>query len=483
MRRALVFVIPAVTVVTVASAQSSRTPLARGTWAITGATVIPMTTDTVLRDATVLVRDGRIAEIGPSRSVRVPGGARRIDGRGRFVIPGLSDMHAHLYSDGETPDSAAPYELGVMLANGITMTRFMMGTPEQLALRADVIAGRVLGPQLWLASPEFAGRRYGGADFHGFAVTTPEEARAAVNTAADAGYDFIKITLFMQRAPYDALVEEAARRRIPVVGHVSSEVGAPRAMEAGQQLEHLDNFVEQVLHDSAASRPSLSDRGVFMPARWPTIELVDDAKVERFAGQVARAGAWVTPTQNVFTKAFGIGQTDEEMRGRPDWQMIPQHVRAPYLNARTRYWSTAAAERHRLRWVQVRSRLIGAIADSGGAGRILAGSDTPEWFYVYGFALHYELESLVSAGLTPWQALAAATRNPAAFVGSTEFGTLERGKRADLLLLSGNPLEDIRHTRRIELVSIGGRVLERPELERMIAAGSRAIEGAAPASP
>ncbi len=118
-----------------ARGQGSRGALTPGTFAITDVTVIPMTRDTVLRDATVVVRDGRIAAVGASRDVKVPEGARRIDGRGKYVIPGLTDMHAHLYSDGEVPDSLARYELGVMVANGVTATRFMIGTPEHFTLR------------------------------------------------------------------------------------------------------------------------------------------------------------------------------------------------------------------------------------------------------------------------------------------------------------------------------------------------------------
>src|SRR5688572_6829790 len=131
-------VIAAVSAATELDAQrptsGSRGALARGTFAITNVSVIPMTRDTVLTDATILVRDGRIVSVGPARSAHVPNGARRIDGRGKFAIPGLADMHTHLFSDADVPDSIAPYELGLMVANGITATRFMMGTPEQLTL-------------------------------------------------------------------------------------------------------------------------------------------------------------------------------------------------------------------------------------------------------------------------------------------------------------------------------------------------------------
>ncbi len=446
------------------SAQASRGPLSPDDFAITDVSVIPMNSEQVIEGATVVVRDGRIADVGPK--ARVPSGVRTIDGRGKFLIPGLTDMHVHLLADDEIADSIAPYELGVMLANGVTATRFMMGTPEQLALREQVKKGEVLGPQLWLASPEFAGRKY-HKGFHGYAVATPEEARAAVNDAADKGYDFIKITLFVTTPAYDALVDQARKRGIRVVGHVSADVGVPRAIRAGQQIEHLDNYVEQVLADSAPMKNSVSDRGVFQPEMWVSLDYVDDAKVNRIAGETARGGTWTVPTLTVFKKAFALGQPEAEFQSRPDWNLMPEPYRNLYLKANTNYWSRPATEERRLRWVEVRDKLVKAIVDSG--GKVMTGSDTPEWFLTYGFTLHRELESLVAAGLTPWQALQASTANPAEFLkASREWGTIERGKRADLLLLEANPLADIRNTTKIDAVIIGGRWLDKPTREKMV---------------
>jgi imidazolonepropionase-like amidohydrolase len=443
--------------------QASRGVLSPGTFAITGVSVIPMTRDTVIRDATVVVKDGRIASVGASGNVRVPAGARRIDGRGKYLIPGLADMHTHLYSDGDVPDSLARYELGVMVANGVTATRFMIGTPEHFALRREIEAGRIVGPQLWLASPQFTGKE----DVNSRVVTSPEEARNAVKEMAGLGYDFIKLTLFISPPVYDAIVREAKDQGIRVVGHVDPQVGVARALAAGQQIEHLDNYLESVLADSAPMRESVSDRGLFRLENWKSLDYVDDAKVERIAGATARSGTFTCPTLSVFKTAFALGQSEEEVKARPDWGIMPAGMRALYLGARDKYWKNPASEARRMRWVQVRDRLVKAIADSG--GRIMAGSDTPEWFFGYGWTLHRELESLVAAGLTPYQALAAATRNPAEFLrGSKEWGTIETGKRADLVLITGNPLEDIRNTARIEGVAVGGRWLDAAERERMI---------------
>ena len=460
------------TVAVEAGAQTSRTALAEGVIAITDVAVIPMTSDTVLRGSTVIVSDGRIAEVGPSARVGIPAGARRIDGRGRYLIPGLSDMHAHLYSDAQAPDSIAPDELAVMLANGVTTVRLMIGTPEHLALRREIIAGRLLGPQLWVASPQFAGRVYE----NGVVVATPEEARRQVAAVADAGYEFIKLTLDITPPVFDAIVAAARARGIPVVGHVDPQVGVTRAIAAGQQIEHLDNYLEAVLADGAPMRESVSNYGVFRPQNWESLDWIDDAKVARIAGATARAGIWSAPTLFVFNTAFAKGQSDAEIRSRPDWSLMPSWWRAGYSRARERYWQAPASEARRARYVEVRNALVKAIADSG--GKLLASSDTPEWFQVYGWTLHRELGAFVEAGLTPFQALETATRNPAEFLrAGRDFGTIERGKRADLVLLSANPLEDIGNTTTIEAVSIGGRWLDRGQLDRMLRRATARING------
>ncbi|MDF1503751.1 amidohydrolase family protein [Roseisolibacter sp. H3M3-2] len=441
--------------------------------AVTGVHVVPMTADTVLRDHTVLVRDGRVTAVGPSAAVRVPAGTRVVDGRGKWLVPGLADMHTHLFSDDATPDSLAADELGVMVANGVTTARLMIGTPEHLALRRDVAAGRVLGPRLRVASPQLTGREAANARV----VTTPEQARAAVAEAAAAGFDCVKLTSGLTLPAYEAIVDEAARRRIRVVGHVEDPVPLARALRKGQQLEHLDGYLE-----AALGRPSLTQGGVFRLDRWPTLDALEDRTLDSLAGATARAGAWIGPTLAVFNSAFGTGQDSAEVRARPDFVLWPAAPRALYLRAEARYWTAANAEvrteARRRRYVAARNRLVKAIADSG--GRILAGSDTPEWFHVYGFGLHRELQALVAAGLTPYQALAAATRAPAEYLGeAAEWGTIAAGRRADLVLLDGDPRADVRNTTRIAGVAVGGRWLPRAELEAMVAKATRRVGGGA----
>jgi imidazolonepropionase-like amidohydrolase len=442
---------------------TSRTSLVPGSFAVREVTVIPMSGGPATRIATVLVRDGRIASVGEADEVAVPEGTREIDGRGKYLIPGLADMHVHLYSDDEAADSVAPDELGVMLANGVTAIRLMIGTPEHLALRREIEAGRLVGPQLWVASPQFTGRK----DLNCRVVTTPDEATAAVNEVADAGYDFIKLTVDITPEVFDAIVGAARERAIPIVGHVDPRVGVRRALEAGQHIEHLDNYLETILRDDTPSRRSVSNYDVFRPENWASLDFIDPAKLREIAAETARSGTYTTPTLTIPKVAFALGQTDDEIRARPEWALMPPKTRALYLRAHERYWKTAATAERRRQYADTRNRLVKEIRDAG--GRIMAGSDAPEWFFGYGYTLHRELESLVAAGLTPHQALDAATATPSRFVGAADdWGRIEAGMRADMVLLSANPLEGIRNTTTIDAVCVGGRWLDRGELDRML---------------
>lgn len=458
----------------VAAAQTSRGALTPGSLAITNVTVIPMTRDTALTNQTVIVENGRIAAIVPSRGARIPTGARRIDGTGKYLVPGLADMHTHLYSDEYIPHSLAPRELAIMLANGVTTARLMIGTPEQLTLRKAVMDGSVLGPQLWLASPQLTGRQSTNA----YVVTTPEQARAAVDSSADAGYDLIKITNFITLPVYDAIIAEARTRRIPVDGHVNLEVGVAHALESQQGIQHLDGYFEAALADSAPMRVSVTQYEVYRLRNWKSLDYIDDRKVHDIAVATARSGVYSTPTLTLFNSAFAINETDEQIQARPDWQVIPEEMRSLYLQNRTRYWNPAndsvRTPARRERYLQVRSQLVKGISDAG--GKLMIGSDSPDFFMAYGWTVHREMASFVAAGLTPWQALEAATRNPAEFLGAgADWGTVQVGRRADLLLLTADPRSDIGNTTKIDAVAIGGRWITKQQLDAMLAAAVSAL--------
>jgi imidazolonepropionase-like amidohydrolase len=440
--------------------------------AIERVNAVSMEGERVDRDMTVVVRDGRVVAYGPARSTPVPPDARRIDGRGRWVIPGLADMHAHLFADDYVGDAAAPAELGLFLAHGVTTVRLQIGRPLHLDLRRRVREGTLAGPRLWVSSPMLSGDSAANT----LRVRTADEGRAAVRAAHRDGYDLIKLTTNITPEVFDAVMTEARAIAIRVTGHVDPRVGAPRAIAAGLQVEHLDNYMETVLADSAPSRVSVSDVGAYRAANWASLAHVDEGKLEALAGATARAGVRVTPTLAFFKSWFATRHTDDEVRARPEYGMLPATYRNGWERSRAAYWRNPPSDAQRARYIALRDRMVRAIVDSGGA--VMAGSDGPSALMSYGWLLHRELEALVAAGLSPYEALRAATVVPAAYLGvGDDQGSIAVGKRADLVL-TADPLADIRATSAIAGVVVAGRYHDSSAREALIEAARTALTSA-----
>lgn len=445
------------------------------TTAFIGVNVIPMDRERVLTGQTVIVRDGVITEIGPAQKVKVPKDAIRVDGAGKYLIPGLVDMHTHLLSDSdEFPDSIAEDELRVMVANGVTTVRFMIGTPELLFLRARSAKGEIAAPTIFVASPHLTGREQG----NNFVVNTPEEAREAVRRSKAAGYDFIKVTTFIKPEVYEAAVDEAAKLKIRVVGHADSRsVGVERAWKAKQQIEHLDGYMELLLRDDAPVKGSVSDLYIYNPDNWKSFEYIDESKIPEIARKTVASNPFVNPTQHFMKNTFGRARSEESIRAQPDFRFYPAKVQRQWLDfyKKNRFLNTISLEQ-RSRWVQIRDKLIKAIHDAG--GKILAGSDTPEFLYLYGFSQHRELKALADSGLSNYAVLAAGTRNAHEFFGTIgSVGTIEKGKRADLVLLNANPLENISATENRAGVMLKGKWYQQSELDEWLDAVAPKIAG------
>lgn len=419
-------------------------PASAKTVAFTNVSVIPMDRERVIANQTVVVKDGLISKIGPAKKVKLPKDAMRIDGTGKYLIPGLVDMHTHLLSDSnEYPDSIGPDELRVMVANGVTTVRFMIGTPELLALRSRSATGEIDAPTIFVASPHLTGREQG----NNFVVNTPEEAREAVRKSKAAGYDFIKITTFIKAEVYEAAVDEAAKQNIRVVGHADSRfVGVERAWKAKQQIEHLDGYMELLLRDDAPMKGSVSDLYIYNPENWKSFNYMDESKIPEIARKTVASNPYVNPTHHFMKNSFGRLRTEDEIRKQPDFRFYPAKVQQQWFDfyKKNRMINTVTVEQ-RAQWIKLREKLIKAIYDAG--GRIMTGSDTPEFLWLYGFGMHHELRALKDAGLSNYAVLEAATKNPSMFFGTLDkVGTIEQGKRADLILLNTNPIDDISAT-------------------------------------
>lgn len=430
----------------------------------TNVNVIPLDKERVLENQIVLIKNGIIAEIG--KKVKIPKNAQVIDGKGKFLIPGLMDMHTHLLSDGDDyPDSIAEDELKVMIAHGVTTIRLMIGTPEQLILREKSAKGEIIAPTIYAASPHLTGKKQG----NDFVVTTEEEAREAVRKSKAAGYDFIKITTFIDAKVYEAAIDEALKQKIKVVGHADSRfVGVERALKAKQQIEHLDGYMEMLLKSDAPMKGSVSDIYVYDVKNWESLDYIDESKIPVVARATVAANPFVNPTQHFMKNTFALSRSEESIRAQPDFKFYPKSVQEQWLNfyKKNRMLNTISLEK-RAKWLDIRNKLIKAIYDAG--GKIMVGSDSPEFLFLYGFSEHREMKALVDAGLSNYAALEAATKNPSMFFGTLEkVGTVEKGKRADLILLNANPLQNISATENRAGVMLKGKYYPQAELNKWL---------------
>ena len=452
------------------------TPASAQTVAFTNVNVVPMDRERVLANQTVVIKNGLIARIGNAKTVKLPKDAVRIDGTGKYLVPGLVDMHTHLLSDSdEYPDSIGPHELRVMVANGVTTIRFMIGTPELLALRSRSAAGEIEAPTIFVASPHLTGREQG----NDFVVNTPEEAREAVRKSKAAGYDFIKVTTYIKAEVYEAAVDEAAKQNIRVVGHADSRfVGVERAWKAKQQIEHLDGYMELLLRDDAPMKGSVSDIYIYNPENWKSFDYIDESKIPEIARRTVASNPYVNPTHHFMKNSFGRLRTEDEIRKQPDFRFYPPKVQQQWLDfyKKNRFINTVPLEK-RARWISLREKLIKAIYDAG--GKIMTGSDTPEFMWLYGFGMHHELQALKDAGLSNYAVLEAATRNPSMFLGTIDkVGTIEKGKRADLILLNANPLDSISATTNRAGVMLKGKWHRQEELNAWLDQSAQEISTA-----
>ena len=419
---------------------------------------------------TVVVRGSRIVEVGPSASVRVPAGARRMDGRGKWLIPGLWDMHVHAFGY-SFPDFAGP----LLLAHGVTGVRdmgFYVDTARHW--RGEVAAGRVAGPRL------VAGGRLDGPPNRAPWVAraaTADEARRAVDSLLDAGADFIKVYSHLPREAYFAAAEQARRRGVPLAGHVPYAVSVQEAARGGQRgIEHQDDLMRACGAEDAALRAELASTPPDAPPERQLALIRDHARRMRAGfdpgrcssaiAALAQAGVHVTPTLVVYQPY--VAPADTSAIHPPLMRYVPRRLQAEW---RARLQRAGPGDTATVSAYFSLAR-VGEMQRAG--VRLLAGTDAPQAYVHPGASLHDELELLVRAGLTPMQALQSATGEPAAYLGALDsLGTVARGKLADLVLLDADPLADIRSTRRIHAVVANGRLVDRAALLRRAEAYAR----------
>lgn len=420
--------------------------------------VLPMTADrgeadAVLRAQTVVVNGGRIVAMGPAGSVEVPAGARRIDGSGRFLLPGLAEIHAHVPPGQDPPRELVEEVLFLYVANGITTIRGMLGAPYQLELREELRRGEVLGPRFYVGAPSVNGN----------SAPTPEAAEALVRAHAAAGYDFLKIHPGIPRDSWDRMVEVAQEEGLSWAGHVPVDVGIDHAVASGMAtIDHLDGFLEVTRQDSLRDDAPLDE----------VYAATDPAKLAALAERLARAGVWQVPTQYLWNHLNGYVDADS-MLALPEFRYISAGQRMGYRNqAEQRRRNPAITPASDAAHRTMRQDFLRAAHAAGVP--ILMGTDSPQLFNVPGFALHREIPLMVDAGMSPYEVLESGTRAVAEYVAASlgqpgDFGTVEVGHRADLLLVDGNPLDDLARLQDPVGVLVEGRWLGRDAIRTGLA--------------
>ncbi|WP_407353974.1 amidohydrolase family protein [Luteimonas sp. R10] len=420
--------------------------------AFVGVDVVPMDRETVLEDHTVIVEDDRITAVGPADEVEIPEGAQRIDGAGRYLMPGLAEMHGHVPG----PDDPGYVEdvLFLYVSNGVTTVRNMAGHPSHLELRERIADDDLLGPTLFTASPWLSPDKAG----------TPEAAAQAVREYHAAGFDLVKLGSIPPEA-YDAMADTAHDIGMPFGGHIPEGVGLVRALEARQaSIDHLDRYAEFLVPDGADTGGR--DPGFFGSGR---AGLIDTDRIPEAVRRTLQAGTWNVPTLSL-VEHLASPEPAEAMIAWPEMRYMPQEVRDGWVRAKHEFaarddFQPQAARR----LVEVRRQLTKALHDGGAP--IALGSDAPQFFNVPGFSIHHEMAMMVAAGLTPYEVLVTGTRNPALYFGTPDaFGTVAPGRRADLILLQANPLDDIGNVRKRAGVMVRGRWLPEDEIQARLEA-------------
>lgn len=403
------------------------------TTAITNVSILTPDGTEFLAGQTVLVEGVRITEVGGASQVTVPEGTTTIEGDGHYLIPGFAEMHGHIPS----PESSPQYIEDVLFlfaAHGVTTVRGMMGHPNQLDLKERANSGELISPSLYLAGPGFSGNT----------VESPEHAAEMVRQQAEQGWDLLKVYPGLTIEEYDSMADTAHEAGIPFAGHIPSEVGLVHALEKGQQtVDHLDGYIEFLNGDQ---------------------DSLDEVRLEEIVQLTLDSGASVVPTMALWETILGAAD-QETIQDYPELRYMPREIAENWNQSYQKRISSPDFNLERVqRIAENRKVLLRALSESGVP--ILFGTDAPQQFSVPGYSIFREAEHMADSGMSPSEILVSGTLNVGEYFQDKDtFGQIAEGHRADMILLTANPLEDISNLSEQAGIMVQGRWLSREEID------------------
>lgn len=413
-------------------------------YAFTNVHVIAMNSERVLENYTVITEEDKIVKIGPAAEIKIPSDAHQIDGSGKYLIPGLAEMHGHVPPTNPGPN-APPYlddnyvesTLFLYVSAGITTVRGMLGYPNQLTLKERVKSGELIGPNLYLAGPSFNGN----------SISSPAQAKERVKQQKEEGWDLLKVHPGLSREEYDAMAGTAHEVGIHFGGHVPEDVGVVHAIEMGQKtIDHIDGYVAYLNSFEEINR---------------------DAKMAEIIQMTKENDVWIVPTQALWETIIGAADY-EAMKQYDELKFIPKQVLQNYYNFVENRQNSGYYSENPQKHAELRRKLLGEMNEAG--VRILMGTDAPQLFSVPGFSIHRELPHMKAAGMTNFEIIESGSKNVGEYFADwDDFGTIAEGQRADLILVNKNPLEDLSHIQNHSGVMVQGKWYSREMIDEKLA--------------
>ncbi|WP_192348440.1 amidohydrolase family protein [Algoriphagus sp. Y33] len=425
------------------------------TYVVSNVNVITMENEEVLENHAIFVQDGEIIKILPVHEPFDGDTFQEIDGNGAFVFPGLAEFHSHIPVAEHGDDTQLQEEaMWLYLANGVLRVRGMIGHRSHLVLRDKVDSGEVAGPRLFLSGPSFSGS----------AVTSPDQAVQVVKAQKAAGYDHLKLHPGLSMDEFLAISKTAKELKIPFGGHISLDVGLEASLKNGyKSIEHIDGYIEALIPDYS----KVMDPKIAGPFSMLLVHEAELGKLPELVDLTLETKAWIAPTLTLFDRYFG-SKPAEEYRDVPEMKYMSVDQVQHWINAKTPYEKSGVLTKENVQpYLEFRNMLLMTLHKAGVP--ILMASDSPQVFNVPGFSIHHEIELMSNAGMSNYEILKSGSINPAAYFGQEgEWGVVKEGASADFVLVSKNPLEDLKTLKKPLMVVMKGKIYDSDELNEQL---------------